>query len=169
MKVLKIILIAILVLIVLFFLTGVFVPTVTYNNSALVKASPEKCWGVLHDTSRMSRWMEGFKSLKLQSGRHMEAGSTYQIIIEQGERMVMQEKLKEIRENEFVAFELTNDMLKSEFSYTLEPAEGGTQITTQYEVTAKNLLWKSVFALSKSYFKESDKKMLEGLKETIEQ
>ena len=169
MKALKIIIVAILALIVFFFLTGIFVPTVQYSNTIEIVAPPEKCWQVLHDTSRMANWMDGFKSLELQSGQPLEAGSTYQIVIEQGERMVMHEELKEIRENEFVAFELNNDMLKSEFSYTLEPSGNGTRITTQYQVTGKNLLWKSVFALSSSYFSESDEKMLQGLKRTIEE
>lgn len=169
MKVFKIVLIALLLIIIFFFMTGIFVPTVQYSNSIVVAAPAEKCWQVLHDTSQMAKWMQGFKSLELKSGQPLEAGSTYQIVIEQDERMVMQEELKEIRENEFVAFELNNDMLKSEFSYTLVPSGDSTHITTQYEVTGKNLLWKSIFALSSSYYSESDEKMLQGLKRTIEE
>ena len=116
----------------------------------------------------MSEWLEGFESLTLKSGEQLAKGSTYEIIItDDGHRMVMNEKIIEVNAPSKVSYELNNDVLKSEFSFSFEGTTSST-ITSRYKITGNNILWKSILFLSKSYMTTEAQKQLEGLKKVIE-
>src|SRR5687767_13774075 len=93
-------------------------PDFESGNSVAVQAPAEKCWEVFHDTSRMDHWMEGFESILLTRGNHLQPGSAYMIVIDDGNaRMEMREKIIAVNPPESVSYELTNDVLKSAFTY----------------------------------------------------
>jgi carbon monoxide dehydrogenase subunit G len=168
MKIIKIILVCLVILILGFFSLGLFVPSYEYQNSITVAASPQKCWDTFHNTSLMSQWMDGFESISLKSGEHLVVGSTYEIIINSdNERMVMLEKLLQIKAPEKVTYQLDNDVLKSEYIFSFEGAET-TTITSRYKITGANLIWRSVLFLSKSYMADQSQAQLDGLKKVIE-
>lgn len=168
MKIVKIILATLAGIVLLFLSLGLLFPSYEYQTSIVVNASPEKCWTVYHDTKRMTEWLEGFESLTLKSGDQLTEGSTYEIIItDDGHRMVMNEKIIEVSAPTKVAYELNNDVLKSEFSFSFE-GTSSTTVTSKYKITGNNILWKSILLLSKSYMTTEAQKQLEGLKKVIE-
>ena len=169
MRVVKIILIVILAIVATVIGIGLIVPNFEYGNSIAVQAPPEKCWKVFHDTSRMDRWMEGFKSIVLTQGNHLQPGSEYRIVIDDGnERMVMREKIIAVNPPESVSYELNNEVLKSEFTYRFKGDDNTTQIATNYKVTGNNVFMRAFLFFMKGYLKDSEKQMLEGLKREIE-
>ena len=168
MKTIKIILATLAGIILLFLGIELLFPVYEYQSSVVVNASPEKCWIAYHDTIRMSEWLEGFESLTLKSGEQLAKGSTYEIIItDDGHRMVMSEKIIEVNAPTKVVYELNNDVLRSEFSFSFEGTTSST-ITSRYKITGNNILWKSILFLSKSCMTTEAQKQLEGLKKVIE-
>lgn len=168
MKTVKIILVTLAGIVLVFLSIGLFFPSYEYQSSIVVNASPEKCWAVYHDTKKMGEWLESFESLTLKSGEHLTLGSTYEIVItDDDHRMVMNEKIIEVNAPTKVTYELNNDVLKSEFSFSFEGTTS-TTITNKYKITGNNLLWKSILLLSKSYMTTEAQKQLEGLKKVIE-
>jgi len=116
----------------------------------------------------MAEWLEGFESLTLKKGETLSAGSTYEIVItDDGHRMVMSEKIIDVSAPTKIVYELNNDVLKSEFSFSFEGTTT-TTITSRYKITGNNILWKSILFLSKSYMTSSASEQLEGLKKVIE-
>ncbi len=116
----------------------------------------------------MSEWMDGFESLTLKSGEHLAVGSNYEIIINSdNKRMVMQEQLLQIKAPEKITYQLDNDVLKSEYSFSFVGTET-TMITSHYKVTGINLIWRSILFLSKSYMISQSQAQLDGLKKVIE-
>jgi hypothetical protein len=112
--------------------------------------------------------MDGFESLSLKSGEHLAVGSMYEIVINSdNERMVMQEQLLQIKTPETITYQLDNDVLKSEYTFSFTGAET-TTITSRYKVTGVNLIWRSVLFLSKSYMADQGQAQLDGLKKVIE-
>lgn len=112
--------------------------------------------------------MDGFESISLKSGEHLVVGSTYEIIVNSdNERIVMQEKLLQIKAPEKITYQLDNDVLKSEYIFSFEGAET-TTITSRYKITGANLIWRSVLFLSKSYMANQSQAQLDGLKKVIE-
>ena len=168
MKILKYLGIVITILLVVFLSLGLAIPSFDYTSVVLINASPEKCWAVLHDTSRMKKWMPGFERPTLKSGVHFQTGAVYELIIRQEERYVMREVVKAVKMPERSSYELTNDILKSEYDFNLVPKGSKTQIITHYHITGNNLIWKSIFALSKSYLQKGSQTQLDLLKVEIE-
>ncbi len=147
---------------------GLAIPSFEYTSVVSINASPGKCWAVLHDTSRMKKWVSGFERLTLKSGNHFQAGAVYELIIRQKERYVMREVMKEIKAPELASFELTNDVLRSEYDFMLAPKDSKTEITAHYSITGNNLMWKSILVLSKSYLQDEAQTQLDLLKIEIE-
>ena len=153
---------------ILFMAVGLIVPNFEYHNSIVINATPEKCWKAYHDTSTMKLWIEGFKSLNLKQGDALKEGAVYEIIIVQDEPMIMAQQIKEIKESQKISYELTNDVLKSEYSYYFDGDSHQTKVSTHYKVTGRNVFMKAILFFSRSYLKNSDQQMLESLKKVVE-
>lgn len=168
MKALRIIGISLLSIVVVFFLLGLLVPSYEYETSMEVNASPEKCWKIFHNVKLMNQWLPGFESLTLKGGDSLAVGSQYEIIItEDDHRMVMSEQITEVNAPSKISYELNNDVLKSEFSYSFKGASS-TIITGHFKVTGNNIAWRSVLFLSKSYMTGATENQLTSLKKVIE-
>ena len=168
MKALRIILYTLTVALLLFLSLGILFPSYEYQSSIVVRAAPEKCWEVFHDTIKMSEWLEVFESLTLKSGEPLSTGSMYELVVnDEGHRMVMSEKIKEVTAPVSASFELDNDVLKSEYSFAFKGTTS-TTITSHYKITGNNILWKSILFLSKSYMVNAAQQQLEALKKVIE-
>ena len=168
MKIVKIILVTLAGIVLLFLSLGLLFPSYEYQTTIVVNASSEKCWATYHDTKKMGEWLDGFESLTLKSGEQLAAGSTYEIVVtDDGHRMVMNEKILEVNAPTKVSYELNNDVLKSEFSFSFEGTTS-TTVTSKYKITGNNTLWKSILFLSKSYMTGEAQQQLEGLKKVIE-
>ena len=168
MKWLKIIGFTFLVLLLLFFSLGIFVPSYEYQSIVSVNAPREKCWKIYHNPALMGQWMPGFESLALKKGDSLAIGSEYEIVIVDGERMVMQERITALTPTRSVSYELTNDVLRSEYTFYFE-GEDTTQIRAEYTVTGNNLVWKSILFVFKGGLSSSSQEQLISLKRVIEQ
>ncbi len=169
MKALKIIGISLAAVLIIFLGIGLIVPSYDYQSSIQVNASPEKCWGVFHNTKLMSQWLQGLESLTLKSGDSLAVGSLYEIVVnDDGHRMVMSEKIIEVRAPTKVSYELNNDVLKSKFSFSFDGSQS-TTVSSHYNVTGNNILWKSILFLSKSYMTTASQGQLTSLKKVIEE
>ncbi|MBY0436337.1 MAG: SRPBCC family protein [Cyclobacteriaceae bacterium] len=168
MKILKYIGITVLSLVAIFIAVGLAVPSFSYEASVVVNAPPQKCWSVLHDTSRMKRWMNGFQRLTLTSGEWMKPGSSYEIVLQQDKLYAMPEKLIDLKEPEWATFQLTNDVLTSDYTFRLTGQGLKTEIRAAYKVTGTNILWRSILFLSKSYLQKEAQKQMDLLLLEIE-
>jgi uncharacterized protein YndB with AHSA1/START domain len=168
MKIAKYTGITIIALLLLFFSLGFIKPSFDYTSSVTILTSPEKCWYALHDTVGMRRWMPGFEKFTLKSGTHLQPGASYEIIIQQDEKYVMLETIKVIRPAEYISYELINDVMKLDYSYTLTPKGNATEITNENRAIGTNLIWRSILFLSKSHLQTESQNQLDLLKLDIE-
>ena len=98
----------------------------------------------------------------------MHPGAVYEVIIVQDKLYIMNETLQKVKAPTFAAYELTNEVMRSEYSYELVLQNGRTEIITRYLITGNNLMWKSILFLSKSYMESASHTQLELLKREIE-
>jgi carbon monoxide dehydrogenase subunit G len=168
MKILKYTGITIIILLVLFLSIGQFFPRFEYSANTQVKTNPEKCWTVLHDTTRMKKWLPGFVSLTLTKGEYLQVGSVYEIVLLQDKLYRMQETLTAVDPPQWVSFVLVNEVMKSEYSFRLTGNSMQTEIQTHYTVTGNNLIWRSILLLSKSYLQKNAQDQLDSLRVEIE-
>src|SRR5258706_1446182 len=169
MKAIKIIGLVLVIIIFVLFSIGLIVPAYEYESSIAVNAPAEKCWKVYHNAKLMNQWLQGFESLTLKSGDSLATGSQYEIVItDDGHRMVMSEKITAINTPTKVSYELDNDVLKSEFSFSFE-GSSPTTITSRYKITGNNIAWRSILFLSKSYMTNASNDQLTSLNKVIEE
>ncbi|HTH54461.1 MAG TPA: SRPBCC family protein [Cyclobacteriaceae bacterium] len=169
MKALKIIGITLTFIVVAFLGIGLIMPSYEYQSSIEVSAPVAKCWDTFHDVKKMNQWLRGFESLTLISGDSLAVGSLYEIVVtDDGHRMVMTEKLTEVNAPMRISYELKNEVLTSEYTFSFE-GNSPTKITSRYKITGNNILWKSILFLSKSYMTGSAADQLSSLKTVIEQ
>jgi uncharacterized protein YndB with AHSA1/START domain len=143
-------------------------PSFNYGNSVQITASPDKCFNFLTDTMKIAKWMKGFESQRVITGTPMTPGATYQFVINDGERMVMEQKILSVNNGRNIEYALTNDVLRSQYSYSLAGDSTETRVETQYVVEGNNVFMKAILFFSKSYLQRADLELLEDLKKTIE-
>lgn len=169
MKVLKIIGIVLAAIIILSLSVGIIVPSYDYKVTVQVNATPEKCWKVFHNTKLMSKWMQGFESLTLKKGDSLTVGSQYEIVIYgHDKKMVMNETITDVNAPVKVSYELINDVLKSEMTFSFD-GNSATTMSSHCKVTGNNILWRSILFFSKSYMTKASQSQLTALKKVIEE
>lgn len=169
MRVLKIIIISLIALVVFFFTIGAVFPSFEYTNKVTINAPKEACWEMLTNPTTLHRWMAGLDTYKLIEGEHLKAGGEYAMVIMEGtEKMEMTQKIEGVNAPSSIHFILTNDVLTSDYTYSLEEIDGKTTLLAKYKITGNSTIWSSVLRLSKSYMSGENQKQLNNLKALIE-
>jgi hypothetical protein len=173
MKALKYILIAIAVLIFLFFAMGLLNDSVSYGSEIVVDKPVEEAWAVGMDDSKYPLWLEGFKSIELIEGEKGVAGSKYRIIVNPGDGQPdfeMIETLQSITENESVHMTFDSEVMDFVQIMEFSEADGKTTITTKSEVMGKGIFMRSMFSFMETFggaFSKQEAKNQEALKKLI--
>lgn len=156
-------------LLVAFFMVGVFVPTFTYESRISVNKPAAHAFAVFMDDKKRADWMTGFKSIEIISGNRGEVGSIYKLAIEEsGELMEMEETITAFKENVLFASKLVNDVMFADVEITFVESHGQTIITASNLVEGRNLIWKSLLVLFKGNISNQSQEMYENLKQVIE-
>jgi hypothetical protein len=153
----------------LFLLAGVVKPTIEYDNGIIVSATPEASFSAFKDTSLMKLWITGLTRFEYLEGSMDVPGSKWKLHLNQdGKLYEMTETLTVYEENRRFAFLLHNEVLESETDIRFTPSNQGTIITVHNKVTGNNLLFRSLFVLTGSYFRAESQKMYDNLKLLID-
>ncbi len=156
-------------LLVAFFMVGVFVPTFTYESRISVNKPAAHAFAVFIDENKTADWMTGFKSIEIISGNRGEVGSKYKLAIEEnGELMEMEETITKFKENELFASKLINDVMFADVEITFVESHGQTTITASNLVEGRNWIWKSLLGLFKGNISNQSQEIYENLKQLIE-
>ena len=156
-------------LLVAFFMVGVFVPTFTYESRISVNKPAAHAFAVFMDDNKRADWMTGFKSIEIISGNRGEVGSKYKLAIEEnGELREMEETITAFKENELFAFKLINDVMFVDAEITFVESHGQTTITASNLVEGRNWIWKSLLGLFKGNISNQSQEMYENLQHVIE-
>lgn len=168
MKALKIVLGVVGLIILIILGIGLFNKQVRYQVSVPINASPDTCWAIMLDTSRMNHWMDGFRHQALISGQPLQPGAVYELLLVQDEEYLMQLQLMQVEPPSRISWLLSNDVLTSRHTYELSPTPSGTTMLVSYTITGRNVLWRSMLTMSAGYLKRNAEKSLLQLKTEIE-
>lgn len=169
MRIIKIIFISLIALVAFFFTLGAIFPTFEYTNKVTINAPKEACWEMLTNPTTLHRWINGLETYKLIGGEHLKAGGTYSMVIVDGsEKMEMNQKIEEVNAPSTIRYILTNDVLTSDYTYSLQEMDGKTTLLADYIVTGNSIIWSSVLHLSKGYIAREGQKDLDKFKALVE-
>ena len=105
-----------------------------YSVSVEVERPIEVAWDVLMDDSKMSEWLEGYKSMELLEGEPLTVGSKHKMIFEEdGKELSFTETVTAI--NPPTEFSFDFDIMRSNIQITLESVgPTSTRITNRTNV-----------------------------------
>ena len=173
MKILKYALIAVAVLILLFFAMGLFNSSVSYGSKITVDKDVKEAWAVAEDDSKYAQWLEGFQSIELLEGEYGEVGSKYKVVVKPGEdeeNFEMIETVVSKKDFDHIEMHFDSDMMDFEQIMLFTETDGKASIETKSKVMGKGLMMRSMFATMETLFgafTKQEGKNMEALKKLI--
>jgi hypothetical protein len=171
---LKYLLITITIFIVLFFLGGLIRPSVQFGHEITVNKPVDEAWAVTQDESKLSQWLEGFKSMELISGEYGAIGSKYKVIVKPDEEQPdfeMIETIMDFQEYDHFDLNFESDMIIFDQTMSFESSGEKTKIKTESVARGKSLVTRAMFAwmdLLGNTFQNQEERNMEALKVVIE-
>ena len=84
------------ILIVVFLLAGLVVPSVKYETEVIIDLGLEETWNKYNDMESLSEWLPQIKSVETIKETNDKVGSIYEMVVEnQGQSMTMTEVIKD--------------------------------------------------------------------------
>jgi hypothetical protein len=83
------------------------------------------------------------------------------VIVEGTEKIEMNQIIEEVNAPSTIHFILTNDVLTSDYTYSLQEMNGKTTLLADYVVTGNSIIWSSILYLSKGYIASEGQKDLD--------
>ncbi|MEZ5344832.1 MAG: SRPBCC family protein [Pyrinomonadaceae bacterium] len=169
-KVLIGLVVAVVLLLAIFFAPAFLVPVVTNETRVTINKPREEVWKKFMDSSQMGKWLVGFKSIETISGEPDKVGSKHKIVLEEnGQRFEATETVKEVVENEKFAFELAADAIRDDITVTLINKGLTTEVVQSERVTADGVFYRAMCFWMKSWMRERSQQNMDNLKKYIEE
>lgn len=170
MKVLKWLGVIVALLVVGFFAIGIVTPKFSYHNAVTVNAPVEKAFSVFTDESKMHGWMPTLQNIENVSGAPLEVGSKWKLIFDEGGRKIeVLEEMTAVDPNQRFAFNLDTEPFVGTVDIRFTAVDSATsKVEATSTVDGKNMMWKSILAMSKSTFESRAQEQYDLLKKVIE-
>jgi carbon monoxide dehydrogenase subunit G len=169
MKYLKYILGILVILIIGFFLLGVFKAEVSYDCEIMVDKPLAESWAVSQDEEKMSDWLKGFQKVEPVSGTPGTVGAVADVyFITDGQEMIIRETITEIVPDESISMSFTSDFMNMDYKLVMTPVDGKTKLSSSTTAIGNGMVSKSLMALMGSSIKAQEETNLANLKNTIE-
>lgn len=159
----------VLLLVVVFFSFGIFVPVIRYESKVSVNKPIESSFRIFNSVFYLYDWVPGLTKVEPVSGTPGLAGYKWKMLtVQNGEEYPMTGELLAFKENELFEFRIESDVMTNDVKIRFINKNGTTEIVSSNCVKGKNIFWKSVFVFTQSYFIKQDQTMYDKLKEIIE-
>ncbi|MGB1283893.1 MAG: SRPBCC family protein [Polaribacter sp.] len=170
MKAIKIILGIITLLVLVFFATGLLVKETNYTTEVEINKLLEEVFAVFEAPETIKKWLPEVKSIEPIEVKAGKVGSTYKMIVaNEGEEMVMIEKIIAYIPNQKMTFQFDSDqMLKTDdFNFT---SNGTTTKMVQHStVKSKSYMMSCLFPYFKGTFKSMSQDYMNQFKKIVEE
>ena len=169
-KIFKGLLYLIALLMAIFLLAGLVVPSVKFETEVTVDLGLSETWEKYNDLESLSEWIPQVKSVTSIKETEDKVGSIYEMEIEnQGKTMTMTELITEFEENEKLAFEFNGGGMKKYDQSFFSGDSVQTTIKNLHQCVGASYFHKCLFAFFKSFFKEMDQQSLNQFKAWAEE
>lgn len=170
MKILKYAIGIIALLIIGFFLIGIFNPSIQYSSETIVNKPIKESWDVMNDASKTKLWLTGLKRMELISGEEGQVGTKAKYIMDSnGSEIEMIETIKARTDYERMTLEMDSDILTNNLDMKFTEKDGKTIIKSTNIAQGKGMIMRSMMVLIKSSIIAEDQKIMNNMKRVIEE
>ena len=169
MKAIKIIVTVLIIIIVLFFGTGLVVKESSYSVEVSIDKPLSETFAKFNDMSSMKEWIPEFDSVETVDLKEGITGSIYNITVDNnGEKIVMREKVLAYVKDEKVAlyFDMEGVIKTDDFTFKRDGSKTIIVLNSSYQ--AESYIYGCVLPYMKGVFKGVDQKNLDRFKAFIE-
>jgi uncharacterized protein YndB with AHSA1/START domain len=170
-KILKIIIGILLLLLIVFLLTGLVVKETTYEVSVIVNKPIEKVFEAFNNHTELEKWIPAVKSFEPIEEKPGMVGSTYKMVVidANGNDFEMIETVTAFEKDKRVGLEFdAQGMLKTD-DIIFVSKDNMTTITNKATCKGTSYILKCTFPYMKGMFKKSDQESLDGFKKYAEE
>ena len=165
MKVLKLLFRIVLLLVVIFFLTGLFVNNVTYSVTTDIEKPLEETFTLFNDETKIKEWIPEVISFEPINVSDAMIGNTYKmLVVSDGEDIEMTETILNYIPNRKVELDFTIEGMHKINAISFSSNQNSTTITNDVMVEGTNYMLKCMFPYFKSKFKSMDQETLNNFK-----
>jgi len=159
-----------LLLVIIFFATGLVVKETTYEVSTTIDKPVEEVFTLFNDQKRLNEWITSIKSFEPIEEKEGKVGSSYKMVVTDpnGNDFEMVERVTAFEENKRVGLEFdAESMLKIDDIYFTSDGNS-TTITNKATCKGTTYMAKCMFPYFKSMFRKTDQQSLDNFKAFIE-
>lgn len=170
-KILKLIIGILLLLMIVFLLTGLVVKETNYEVSTTVNKPLIETFSAFNNHEDLQKWIPAVKSFEPIEEKDGMVGSTYKMVVidANGDDFEMIETITAFEENRVIGLEFdAQGMLKTD-EIIFVSVDNTTTITNKASCKGTSYLLKCTFPYMKGLFKKSDQESLNGFKKYAEQ
>ena len=165
MKVFKLLFRIVLLLIIIFFLTGLFVKNVTYSVTTDIEKPLEETFLLFNDETKIKEWIPEVISFEQINITEAMIGNTYKmVVVSNGEDIEMTEKILNYIPNQKVELGFEIDGMHKINAISFTSSQNTTTITNDITIEGTNYMLKCMFPYFKSKFKSLDQETLNNFK-----
>ncbi len=171
MKALKFLVGGVMVLLIAFWLVGIFIDSVKTEYTVTIEKPIEDTYDAFMDVEILDDWLTGFKSIEVisESGDPDGVGNKYKMMFEEGgELYEFEETITGVEWDEYFSFDLDSKFFSSSTRIEFEDKGDKTQVTSTTTTEGKGFVFKSMLPFMKNSMQQREKEDYDKLKEIIE-
>ncbi|MTI31765.1 SRPBCC family protein [Xanthovirga aplysinae] len=158
------------ILVLTFFLLGVFNPTQTLIIKQRIDRPPTVVFATYTNPEMMVRRIKNLLEVELISGEPNEVGSVYEFRVSgKKQNYVITEELTEFIRDQRIAYQLKSEAMTVDAEINFIPENGGTLVVATHHVTGKGDFWKAYFNFFHSLLEKKLKEDYLNLKQLAEE
>lgn len=168
-RILKILGGLLLLLMIVFFATGLVVKETTYQVSVTIDKPVEEVFKVFNNQSKLKDWIPSVKVFEPIEEKEGKVGSTYRMVVDnQGKDFEMTERITVFEENKRVGLEFDAQGMFKTDDIIFTSSGTSTTITNNASCRGTTYLTKCMFPYFKSAFIKTDQASLDNFKTMVE-
>lgn len=158
-----------ILILVAFFLVGVFAPNVEVNTSILVESTDAEVFESLTDPELIGLWMTDYENLQIENDTQLAIGTNFELTLaEEKTTVVISGVVTDLKHAEFLAFDFSRTEINGQMSILIKEVDGQTQVTALMKPIGNDPFARSVLPIIQGSLKTDLEKRLEALKHYLE-
>ena len=169
MKTVKIVITFLIILTVLFFVTGLIIKESSYTSRIIINEPLEKTFSTFTDLSAKTQWNPEYNAIEVIELKPGITGSIYNIkVLHNNQTTIIREKVLAYVKNEKITLLIDKDGVVERDDYTFSSDGSQTVINLSSSYQAKSYLLSCVLPFYKFKFKKIDEVFLNNFKRFLE-
>ncbi len=167
MKIIKIILGVIVLISLGFFSTGLIVKELEYNTKITIDKPLENVFSAFKNIENQKKWLSEIKNIEIVNKNPQEVGSVYKLTINNGQDLVMTQKVMTFTPNKNITYRFNSDAMIRLENYSFSSAGNQTKIVQKTTIRSLSYILACTFPWFKSQFQKDSKRCLDDFKKHI--